>query len=107
MFGIPDNHIKNIYESKSEIVIYPIESLVEECGELVTALSKHLGCRFSSWDQSKSDIAGEMADVLVSMNLVANMLKITPQDIHNAILLKAVCDSFPISGYFEKEKNNE
>lgn len=103
MFGIPECHIKNIRER--ELLPYPIESLIEECGELITALAKHSGCRFDSWGQSKRDITGEMADVLVSMNLVADTLGISKGDIDNAIFCKAMRDGFMMDEYlFYKEK---
>lgn len=95
MFGIPGRHILNI------IGDYPnaCASLIEESGELISALAKHENNPFDDFSMYKKHIIEEMTHVLVSMNMVCVLLDISEEDIKKEVKRKAIIDGFNISNY--------
>lgn len=98
MFGIPDKHIDNIAMKKLDINNYG-ESLIEECGELITALAKHQGDRYTSWNSSRRQIYEEMTHVLISMNLVCKELQITQHEINSEVKRKSLDEGWDFTEY--------
>lgn len=98
MFGIPEEHIDNLIKTGNSIVENPTLSLIEECGELITALSKFGNDRVA-YGEGVEHIAEEMTHVLVSMNLVARKLGIRKNDIKEEIIIKAVNDGWNVDEY--------
>lgn len=98
MFGIPEEHISNMVRCGDEAAQRPRLSLIEECGELVTALSKMENDRVP-YTEGRDHILEELAHVLISANLVARLLDITANDINNEVRMKALKAKWDISNY--------
>lgn len=97
MFSIPEKHIDQLI---SLCNYDPYYSLVEECGELISAVAKHCN-QYAIHDYSKEEehIIEEMTHVLVSMNLVCRELDITEDDIMRHVKAKAIVNGFESGGY--------
>lgn len=98
MFGIPGQHVLNVLNSG----IYPRvdSSLIEECGELISVLSKHHNHEYTdNFDVYRERVIEEMTHVLVSMNMISPLLNISEEDIKQEIMRKAQMDGFDTSKY--------
>lgn len=98
MFGVPGQHVLNVLNSG----IYPRvdSSLIEECGELISVLSKHHNREYlEDFNTYRERVIEEMTHVLVSMNMVCPLLNISEEDIKREIMRKAQMDRFDTSKY--------
>lgn len=98
MFGVPGQHVLNILNNGA----YPHvdSSLIEECGELISVLSKHHNREYiDDFDVYRNRVIEEMTHVLVSMNMVCPLLNISEEDIKREIMRKAQMDNFDTSKY--------
>ncbi len=102
MFGIPEQHIENLVDEVNRVVLFPYDSLEEECGELISAIAKFTSSDVigvAEIDSFVGHITEEMAHVLISMNLVARKLHISMDDIKAEVLRKAESGNFDITNY--------
>lgn len=106
MFGVPEKHIDQMIERNDENVAGPVISLIEECGELIAALSKFESKRIQ-YDPGIKKIKEELAHVLISANVMARMYNITELDIVKEVILKAVKNDYDISDYGYKPKERD
>lgn len=99
MFGIPDEHVRNILVSG--LYPFPDSSLMEECGELISVIAKNQN---HDGDEGiyRQRIIEEMTHVLVSMNMVARQLSIDEENIKWEVLRKAIKAEFNTSDYIWK-----
>lgn len=101
MFGIPESHIDQLIKSGKYPDVH--SSLIEECGELISAIAKYDGDIAPNWDESRTHIIEEMTHVLVSINLFTRQFNISMSDIRKEIMRKAVNDGFDTFEYFTKQ----
>lgn len=83
MLAIPDKFIERCVEEFKHTTDQR-QILEEECAELIQAISKNIRGKPNSMDQIKE----EMTHVLISINVVANILGISQTDISNEIAKK-------------------
>lgn len=99
MFSIPEAHIDQIINAGDELSERPWLSLMEEMGELQTALAKFANDRVIDYNTGVSHIVEEMAHVLISMNLLCRQHCISEEDIRKEIMLKALKAGFDTTNY--------
>lgn len=72
-------------EKISEIGKYWAEQMpmmaMEECGELIQAISKCERARIPNFDETRQNLIEEMGDVIISIYALADWYLITPEDI--------------------------
>lgn len=90
---ISDKHLEALREEYGYKVTLSEVGLMEECSELIQALSK----RIRATNPNKDNIIEEMAHVIICIRLVCLQLNISPDDIQQEIMKK-----YP-EGYEEKE----
>lgn len=98
MFGIPDKHIEQMISRLDENAAEPRLSLIEECGELISALAKFEANR-DTYDKSVKCVKEEVAHVLININLVAKAYGIDENDVLKEVVLKGVRNDYDIEGY--------
>lgn len=101
MFGIPEEHIDNIVKHDPCYSEYAESSLMEECGELVSAIAKK-GVHSSEGALHNRDceyIFEEMTHVLISLNLMAKVYGYTQEDLKKYVSLKALKAGWDPSTY--------
>ena len=84
---IPEKHLENMIQYGDEIVMHPDLSLMEECGELISAVAKFENNRIDAWS-GRAHIAEEMTHTLISMCLLMKRSGITTDDILNEVSVK-------------------
>lgn len=87
-----------MFEKDHDTVFEPRLSLIEESGELISALAKFEADR-GDYDKNRKHVIEEMAHVLISMNLVANSYDISEVDILKEVVIKAVKHGYDIEDY--------
>lgn len=98
MFGIPEEHIDNLVMVCDDAVEYPALSVIEECGELITELSKFEADRLD-YDVSVYHIFEEMTHVLISMNLLARQIDYNSDRLREQVIIKATKARWDASKY--------
>ena len=83
MLRVSDNFIRQCIETFPKD--QQIDILQEECAELIQALSKLKRGKVVGFDMTKE----EMAHVLISLSVVAEIIGISEEDIQNEVAKKA------------------
>lgn len=83
-----DEELQTIWRQSIDHYGKQLQSIVcmEECGELIQAISKKLRDPTSPNDH----LAEEMADVIICLNLLKLMYGITDKEIHNRVVAKTL-----------------
>lgn len=83
-----DEELQTIWRQSIDHYSKQLQSIVcmEECGELIQAISKKLRDPTSPNDH----LAEEMADVIICLNLLKLMYGITDKEIHNRVVAKTL-----------------
>lgn len=92
MFGIPEEHIDNITKHDPCYSEHFESSLIEECGELISAIAKK-DVHYSeglSYDRDLDHIFEEMTHVLISLNLMTKYYGYTQEDLKKYVSIKAL-----------------
>lgn len=76
-------------EKISEVANYWGDSMpmmaMEECGELIQAISKHERAKLGNLDAARKNLIEEMGDVLISIYALADWCLIKPEEIYSYI----------------------
>lgn len=98
MFDIPYYHVRNVIESGKYSDANA--SLIEECGELISAIAKYEQENLDyTYDTFRNKLIEEMTHVLISMNMVAMLYSIGQEDILQEIRRKAANAGYDLSNY--------
>lgn len=83
-----DEELQTIWQQSIDHYGKQLQSIVcmEECAELIQAISKKLRDPTSPNDH----LAEEMADVIICLNLLKLMYGITDKEIHNRVVAKTL-----------------
>lgn len=98
IFCIPDEHLNNIRATDMLAARDPAVSVMEEAGELITAVAKHEGER-GEWSDRINHISEEFTHLLISMARLSNQIGIDQNDIRRQVESKAIKDGWDISQY--------
>lgn len=98
IFCVPKEHLDNLVRTGNDVTENPLLSVIEECGELITAISKFEANRID-YDFGIDRITEELTHVLVSISLLCRQLGIDQSNVRTEIMSKAVKSGWDISSY--------
>lgn len=98
IFCIPDEHLENIRNSLYLAKRDPALCVMEEAGELITAVAKNEDGR-DLWNNSIFCIAEEFTHLLISMARLSDEIGLGQDDIRRQVEAKAIKDGWDITTY--------